>query len=229
MVEGQTYTFEVFGLRQGVMIMSDRQTGSVWTHLDGEATNGPLTGAKMEIIPILLTVWEDWLTLHPDTLVLSDDTPFRSLYQDVLGGLSGPQADQYLLYGDERLKPEELVLGVMTKGSYAAYPLFVLRETDGVVNSSVGEEPIVVFYDAKNNSAIAFSRLLDGREAQFEVVSNEPFRARDSVTGTTWDITGRGVSGPGKGTTLSFTTSYVSAWYGWSGYHPSTVIYKLPL
>ncbi|MCH7999970.1 MAG: DUF3179 domain-containing protein [Chloroflexi bacterium] len=228
MVEGQTYTFEVFGLRQGVMIMTDRQTGSVWTHLDGEATNGPLTGAKMEIIPILLTVWEDWVTLHPDTLVLSDDTPFRSLYQDVLAGLSDPQADQYLLYGDERLEPEELVLGVMTGGSYAAYPLFVLTETDGVVNSSVGERPIVVFYDAKNNSAIAFSRLVDGREAQFKVVSNEPFRARDSVTGSTWDITGRGVSGSGEGTNLNFATSYLSAWYGWSGYHPSTVIYQLP-
>ena len=228
MVEGQTYTFEVFGLRQGVMIMSDRQTGSVWTHLDGEATNGPLTGAKMEIIPILLTVWGDWLNLHPDTLVLSDDTPFRSLYQDVLGGLSGPGADQYLLYGDERLEPDELVLGVMTGGSYAAYPLFVLRETGGVVNSSVGEEPIVVFFDAKNNSSIAFSRLVDGREAQFESVSSEPFRARDSVTGTTWDITGCGVSGPGEGTTLNFATSYLSEWYGWSGYHPSTVVYELP-
>ena len=228
MVEGQTYTFEVFGLRQGVLIISDRQTGSVWTHLDGEATDGPLTGAKMEIIPILLTVWEEWLTLHPDTLVLSDDTPFRSLYRDVQVGLPNRRADQDLLYGDDRLKAEELVLGVMTGGSYAAYPLFVLRETDGVVNSSVGEEPIVVFYDAKNNSAIAFSRLVDGREAQFEAVSNEPFRARDSVTGTTWDITGRGVSGPGEGTTLNLATSYLSEWYGWSGYHPSTVVYELP-
>ena len=128
---------------------------------------------------------------------------------------------------DERLQAEELVLGVMVADSYVAYQLSALKETDGVVNDRIGEVPIVVFYDAKTNSAIAFSRLVDGQEAQFEVVSDDPFRARDSVSDTTWDITGRGVTGPKEGSTLDFVTSFVSEWYGWAAYHPTTIV-QLP-
>lgn len=182
----------------------------------------------MEFVPLLLTTWEEWRTLHPDTLVLSDETPFQSLYRDVQIGRPNPRADQDLLYGDERLTAEELVLGVMAEESYAAYPLSVLKETDGVVNDKIGQLPIVVFYDANANSAIAFSRLVDGREAQFEVTSDDPFRARDSVTDTTWDITGRGITGPKEGASLEFVTSYLSEWYGWAAYHPTTIVYQLP-
>ena len=70
--------------------MIDRQTGSVWSHLDGEAIQGPVTGATMGFIPILLTSWEEWRNLRPDTGVLSDDTPFRSRYRDVQVGMPQP-------------------------------------------------------------------------------------------------------------------------------------------
>ena len=37
MIEGQHYTFDTLGLLDGVFQMLDRETGTVWTHLDGEA------------------------------------------------------------------------------------------------------------------------------------------------------------------------------------------------
>ena len=85
--------------------------------------------------------------------------------------------------------------------------------------------PIVVFYDAGNNAGIAFSRLVDGEEAQFELVPGDAFLARDSVSGTLWDFEGRDLGGDGS---LEFVTSYLSEWYGWSAYHPATTIYALP-
>jgi hypothetical protein len=227
-IEGQTYTFDVFGLQQGVLVMIDRETGSVWSHLDGEAIDGPLTGAEMEFIPILLNTWEDWRDLYPGTVVLSDDTPFRSRYRDVEVGMPNPRGGEDLLYGDDRLKAEELVLGVMTEESYAAYPLFELSETDGVVNDTIDQLPIVVFYDAESNSATAFSRMIDGREAEFELVGSDPFLARDSLTNTTWSITGVGVSGAAEGDALDFVVSYVNEWYGWSAYHPDTTLFASP-
>ena len=225
MIEGQTYTFEVFSLQQGVLIMIDRETGSVWSHLDGEAIEGPVTGATMEFVPILLTTWEEWRDLHAYTVVLSDDTPFSSRYRDVQVGMPNPQGGQDLLYGDDRLKAEELVLGVMTEESYAAYPLFELRETDGVVNDAIDQLPIVIFYDAESNSATAFSRVIDGREAQFELVGSDPLLARDNLTNTTWNITGVGVAGDAEGEALDFVIAYVSEWYGWSAYHPDTTLF----
>lgn len=228
MIEGQTYTFEVFGLQEGVLVMIDRETGSVWSHLDGVALEGPETGAQMEFIPMLVSTWEDWRDLNPSTVVLSDDTPFRSRYRDVEVGMPNPQGGLDLLYGDDRLKAEELVLGVMTDESFAAYPLFELSGTDGVVNDTIDQLPIVIFYDAGSNSATAFSRVIDGREAQFEAVGSDPFLARDNLTNTTWNITGVGVAGVAEGDALDFVVAYVSEWYGWSAYHPATTLFAAP-
>ena len=47
MLDGLLFTFEVFGLHQGVLTMIDRETGTVWTHLDGKALRGPLDGSRM--------------------------------------------------------------------------------------------------------------------------------------------------------------------------------------
>ena len=53
--------------------MIDRETGTVWTHLDGKAVQGPLQGARMEMIPMPQMTWADWVVLHPETMVLSPD------------------------------------------------------------------------------------------------------------------------------------------------------------
>ncbi len=76
--DGRRPTLELFGLYNAVMVMSDRETGSLWSHPGGDALDGPLNGSEMEIIPVVQTTWEQWRSLHPDTLVLSDDTPYKS-------------------------------------------------------------------------------------------------------------------------------------------------------
>ena len=101
----------------------------------------------------------------------------------------------------------------------------MLEQTSGVINDNVAGTSIVVFYDAPANAAIAFSREVDGQEAQFELVTGDSFLARDSVSGTLWDFSGRSVAGEDS---LDFVTSYLSEWYGWSAYHPATTIYALP-
>ena len=207
------------------MVMADRQTNSIWSHLDGEAIEGPLTGTGMDFIPLIHTTWEEWRTLHPETTVISYDTEYQAQYRSVtLGMPNGRFADQ-LLTVDDRLQSEALVLGVMVKDAFVAYPVSELERTSGVINENVAGIPIVVFYDSDNNAAIAFSRIVDGEEAEFELVTGEAFAARDSVSGSLWDFEGHSVAGDGS---LEFVTSYLSEWYGWSAYHPATTIYALP-
>ena len=205
--------------------MADRQTNSVWSHLDGVAIEGPLTGTEMSFIPLIHTTWEEWLDLHPDTSVLSYDTDFQAQYRDVTIGMPNGRFAQDLLTVDDRLQSEALVLGIMVEDAFVAYPVSVLEQTSGVINDNVAGIPIVVFYDAQANAAIAFSRQVDGQEAQFERVAGDSFLARDSVSGTLWDFSGRSVAGDAS---LEFVTSYLSEWYGWSAYHPATTIYALP-
>ena len=207
------------------MVMADRQTNSVWSHLDGVAIEGPLTGTEMSFIPLIHTTWEEWLDLHPDTSVLSYDTDFQAQYRDVTIGMPNGRFAQDLLTVDDRLQSEALVLGIMVEDAFVAYPVSVLEGTSGVINDNVAGIPIVVFYDAQANAAIAFSRQVDGQEAQFEPVAGDSFLARDSVSGTLWDFSGRSVAGDAS---LDFVTSYLSEWYGWSAYHPATTIYALP-
>ena len=208
--------------------MADRQTNSVWSHLDGEAIEGPMTGAEMSFLPLVHTTWEEWLDLQPDTTVLSFDTDFQSQYRTITIGMPNGRFARDLLTVDDRLQSEALVLGVMEEDAFVAYPVSVLEQTSGVINDDLAGVPIVVFYDAPANAAIAFSRQVDGQEAQFELVAGDSFLARDDVSGTLWDFSGRSVAEAESATSLEFVTSYLSEWYGWSAYHPDTTIYALP-
>ena len=149
----------------------------------------------MQFIPLVHTTWEEWQVLHPDTVVLSDDTAFRSRYRDVRLGVPNRRRTQEFLSGDDRLASEALVLGVVIGDSYVAYPLDALAATNGVLADSVDGTDIIVFYDAKAESAIAFSGVVNGEVARFEPVAGQGFRARDDVTNSTWDFTGRAVDG----------------------------------
>lgn len=208
------------------MVMIDRQTGSIWSHLDGLALQGPLQGTEMEYLPLLHTTWEEWLELNPDTTVLSDDTPFQERYRDVQLGLPNRNTGRDLLSVDPRLESEELVLGVVVGDTYVTYPLDELTQTEGVLNETVAGAQIVIFYDARAVSAIAFSRVVGDQVATFERIDGSEFLVRDSETGSTWDMTGQAVSGPALGGSLAFVASYISEWYGWSAYHPSTTIFQ---
>ena len=67
MVDGQTFTFEVFGLQQDVFLMVDRETGSIWTHIDGKAIEGPMKGVQLTMVPLPQMTWGKWQESSPGT------------------------------------------------------------------------------------------------------------------------------------------------------------------
>jgi hypothetical protein len=110
---------------------------------------------------------------------------------------------------------------------YRAYPLKTLRKLPGVVNDTLGEQPVSVFFEADTGTATAFSRLLDGHLLTFEVrkrVGNRPL-IYDKETGSRWTIEGKAVSGTWTGRELTRLDSYMSEWYGWVSYFPQTTIF----
>ena len=207
------------GLYNGLFVMRDRQTGSVWTHYDGTILTGPLaeTGLRMEIEPILHLRWSDWLDQYPASSVLAWDERFADqsgAYEPGQAGL-GPQFVQTLLVTDDRLPESELVLGVDTGTASTAY---VLEETTGlsVFNDDVGGLPVVVIIDPAALFGIAYESTVDGTQRQFSVENGEIV----DDTGARWSFAGSGPDGQ-----LAFVTSFVTEWYGWAAYHPETAIY----
>lgn len=224
-INGTRYTFDVYGLYNGLFVMADRQTGSVWTHYDGSILNGPLAGQgiALEMRPIVHTTWSDWIATYPDTTVLDWYPEFEARYRTIepgRGGL-GPEFQATILNWDDRLPENELVLGVNVGSEYRAYVLAEFGSGLQVIEDTLGGLPVVVFLEPKSDFGLAFESAVDGELLYFEV---EGDRIIDSG-GSRWDISGTAVSGPLAGSKLPYVTSFVTEWYGWAAYHPQTSIF----
>ncbi len=225
MVDGQRYTFDVYGLYNGLFVMADRQTGSVWTHYDGTVLTGPLTQSeiRLEIQPLLHMTWADWRTRYPETIVVDWIDKLADRYRDIEPGQAGlgPRFQRTILNWDERLPENELVLGVNIGDEFRAYVLSEFTSGLSVVNDTLNDYPVVIIVDPAADYALAFRSEVDGQRLTFE-----PDKAgiRDQ-SGSIWDLTGKAISGPSTGSQLPYVTSFITEWYGWAAYHPETGIY----
>lgn len=229
MVNGRRLTFDVWGLDRDVFLMRDRQTGTIWAHLDGAASSGPLApraglaGSRLKMLPVPLMTWGQWKAAYPQTLVLSPDTPYSQFYRQVrLGVFEAGEAR----FGDGRLPSNALVVGVEVGREFRAYPIDVVAQAGGVLNDVVNGEPVVVFFNPATQTGIAFSRRVDGVTLEFEKAPDGGFNLRDRASGSRWDVAGRAVDGPLAGKLLTFVPSFITEWYGWSAYHPASSIYQ---
>ena len=134
--------------------MVDRETETIWTHLDGEAIAGPLNGQRLVMVPLPQMTWGDWKLSRPDTLVLSPDTPFADRYRPVQIARYNRREDQY---GDDRLAANALVVGVEINHEFKAYPVAELVKSGGLVNDTLDHQPVLIFYDSDSRTGLAYS------------------------------------------------------------------------
>ena len=224
-------TFGVSGMlyRNG-LIMYDRETESLWSHILGQAIGGDLVGTQLEFIPALHTDWQTWKERHPETLVVSPSLygsdPYDSYYasgrEGVLG--SGPVSGGGPERGDA-IHPKEYVIGVRLGGEARAYPFSVLAR-EPVINDEVGGVPVGVFFDKTTLSGAAFDRTLpDGAVLTFESTA-DPLVVRDLETQSEWDaISGAVIGGELEGAQLTPIPITYSFWFGWIDYHTESSVY----
>jgi len=75
----QTLTLLVSGkLWRNSLVMQDLETGTLWSHITGEALEGELAGAHLEILPSVQTTWAEWRAANPDGLVLVKSDEVKS-------------------------------------------------------------------------------------------------------------------------------------------------------
>lgn len=206
------------------LVMYDRETDSLWSQVSGEAIYGPYEGAKLKILPALLTTWKQWLDEYPGTETLdksgSDQykfDPYKPYYGDDSVGLFGRTVV------DERVAAKEFVLGVKLGDHTRAYPFSVLSEAP-VVNDELNGAPLLIAFDPESGSAAAFHRVIDGRALTFELLRDI---LTDVETGSTWSkVTGRGLSGPLAGRKLAQIPSITLFWFAWVDYNPGADVYR---
>ena len=67
-VAGRLLTFHPLeNDHQGIVLMQDQETGSIWQAFTGNAISGPLTGMFLERLPSHYSFWFAWSDFHPDT------------------------------------------------------------------------------------------------------------------------------------------------------------------
>ena len=94
------------------------------------------------------------------------------------------------------------------------------------MNDTVGGQPIVVVYDPVAKTGLAYLRRFDGQTLEFYNGSEDGYEVRDRETGSLWDVHGRTAEGAYGEARLEFVPSFISEWYGWSAYHPESLLYQ---
>jgi hypothetical protein len=84
-VNGSIHHFGVVGLSNGLAVMADEETRTLWDHITGEAFEGPLAGKRLDWWPIRLTTTSAALVEWPAVPLLVSD--YRSIPQRVMGRL----------------------------------------------------------------------------------------------------------------------------------------------
>ncbi len=186
-VGSRTRTFGVSGkLWHGVLVMFDRETGSLWTQLDGRSIHGAERGQRLEHVPSVFTVWGMWREAHPDSLVLKKSpgeaaqkkSSYAAYFEDS-GRLFQPRLGEGL--GSE-LGPKEVVFGVRVNGETLAVAEHVLEERS-VVNAHVATVPVALLRNFATGEVLAVTRLQGGREVELVPIEGAEPTERVQVPG----------------------------------------------
>lgn len=219
------------------LVMYDRQTESLWPQLTGQASVGVLTGTQLQAIPMGVVGWAQFLSAHPDALVLTRETghardygrnPYAG-YDDPNGALlvepPGPR--------DPRLPVKERVIGLGTGEEAVAIRRDRIAD-DEVVSLTVGGRDLVVWHRPGQRSALDADEIAEGRQIGTigvfdpEVGTRTPsFTAdgegfRDDQTGSTWNVLGEAIAGPLEGRRLRPYTHLDTFWFAWVAFQPDT-------
>jgi hypothetical protein len=214
----------------GNEVFKDRETGSRWQQSSLEAISGPLRGEHLKLYPFLLTSWEEWRRLHPDTLVLKPLPGYADRIaaknEQIKKGLTGEgAAPDGVTYRDERLKPKTMVLGLDVDGAHKAFPLEALRRAH-IVNDSLAGTPVVIVHQPRSNTTTAFVAKAGGRTLTFAASNADATELVDRETESRWDAYGRCVAGQLKGSALEPLILEPEYWFAWSEFHRGTAIYS---
>jgi hypothetical protein len=244
-IRGVETTFGTSGrLFASALVMYDRATESLWTHFDGTAVVGLLTGEQLEAVASPLMSWGDFRSAYPTGQVLDwTQTGFQRAYgSNPYTGYDNPDTAPFLFRGplDDRARAKQRVVGVEIGDDAAAYSLDAIRGDDSgaATNTTVGDIPIAIFWVSGQASALDSTSIEEGADVGTVgvflatiadqtltfVADGDEFV--DTETGSRWTITGESIEGPLQGERLERLPHLDTFWFAWSTYKPGTSLFE---
>ena len=156
---GQELTFEASGaLLDASLVMRDRETDSWWSIMSSDAIGGPMEGKDLRELPAgEKTTFGEWVSRHPDTLVLSvegrehvENNPYDNYF-------ASGETFRDLRVEDDRLPPKTPVYTFRYGGNPFAVPHEAF-EGGGLFPLPDGEGKVILLYREPGSSFFASSR-----------------------------------------------------------------------
>ena len=226
-VAGRTLTFGVSGmLYRDALVMYDRETNTLWSHVTGRALNGPLLGETLRPVPAIHATWKQWKALYPESMVLEKNGRYRSSYEDY-----NRDPLRISIFGRRMnrsaLPPKERILGVRFGGEATAFVVRDLRKAV-IVEGEVGNVPVVLAAVDDDLPIVAFERVVGDRILTFSAADSVEPALEDAETHSRWRLSdGEAIDGPLRSERLMRVTAHSAFWFGWYGFFPDSAVWTL--
>lgn len=161
LVDGRTLHFEARGVFDGVSLIWDRETGTLWHHLTGEGLHGPLARRGLPpVANVLHTTVVAALEADPGTLVAISDRPIQreSRWAPLLERVPvlSDLFRKTIAREDTRRPTMDVGLGVWMSDSTARYfPLETVRAAGNRILDTLGGRPLQVDFDPAARALMA--------------------------------------------------------------------------
>ena len=213
-------------------LMYDRNTDTVWNAITGEPAFGPLatSGVVLDVLPVVVTDWETWLTAHPDTSVLSLDTGFLRNYTNGAAYSDYFNSTELMFPSWQQdtalIQNKEMVFALRLQGQAKAYPLKAIIP-ERVINDRVGDTDVVIIAEASPERNFfepggAAVRAYDSGGLIFETGAD--YASLTSADGRSWQVTEAALI-DADGQQRQRIGGHLAFWFGWFGFYPDTLVY----
>jgi hypothetical protein len=154
-INEQVHHFRVTGIYNGMSIMSDDESKSVWEHITGECIKGPLQGTRLETRPAQYLTAAQILETTPDALIAVSKSSLLARLSHFLLLRHMLNSNGYMpglfrlsmTKKDERLAELELGLGVWIGGHARYYPVQTINANGNAIVDTLNQQQILVYID----------------------------------------------------------------------------------
>lgn len=240
-INGRMGHFDNVGLYDGLFVMQDRDTKTLWNHINGEALYGPMVGRTLGPLGnVLQMTVQQALTLDPAMKVaMSDRAYFVNGHQmgtapGLGGGRGAAPGGGHRLSGDATLsdmfittlgredmrRPRmDLGLGIWTERTRRYYPMERIRERGDAFLDRIDGRDVLVYVDPETfTPAAIFVNATSARLQGKDVRLDSGHAVRSGIL-----VNAQGTRQPAERPQQVFTR-----WYGFALTFPGTEVFGQP-
>ena len=210
-VNGEPHHFRVGGVYDGLFIMVDRETGTLWNHVTGEALHGPLTGARLDMTSLLQMNVKQALALDARMPVAVSDRPFGTRSNPFGPGIANPALPNGFaatMGSEDTRRPRmDIGLGIWTETTHRYYPMATIRERGAAFIDDVDGQQVLIYIQPESATPAAIF-----------VTGSSPAWQEDEVRLDTGIVVRAGLlfDADGQALPVRHPNQMFTRWYGFS-------------